>query len=318
MPPSLKVSVGSSVEDLKPVKVNDDSAPAVVSTDAFQGRIAIRVKNYHGYAPEGSEPKRDSKYFTGDGYGKHMTWSIQIQGRFLEEVSTDDVVFGNQFDKPIKQLLPYGTSIALKAAPLIDPTLKFDLYAEEPWAFSPLIGTMYRVQVNRLPSEPSGSSADELFKSKDWPVFPSAEANGKESAQAYVEDDTSALFYRADKPDELDEETGADVGTVHNLRGSSAAGSDANPHAEKTRASFFHTEAARKRVKFTPRDVVTADFANGFLDFNDLAVILPYTGGMKFDLKRMWDGRPVRYFCKNQSNGKVYFVIEFNIMELDG
>jgi len=25
----------------------------------------------------------------------------------------------------------------------------------------------------------------------------------------------------------------------------------------------------------------------------------------------------ISYFCKNQSSGKVYFVIEFNIMELD-
>jgi len=315
MPPSFKVSVGSSVEDLKPIKVNHDLEPAIISSEAFKGRIAIRVKDYHGFAPEGSEPKRGAEYFSGEGYGKQMTWSIQIQGRFLDGPSTNDLVFGNQFDKPIKQLLPYGTSIALKAAPLIDPTLKFDLYADEPWAFSPLIGTMYRVNVARLPSEPTAdSSAEEEFKSKDWPAFPTPEG-GRTGESGYVKDDTSALFYLPDSTThEIDETTGADVGTVHNLRGT---GAEANPHAEKTRASFFHSEQHRKQVKFTPRDVVTADFANGFLDFNSLAVILPYTGGMKFDLKRMWDGRPVRYFCKNQSFGKVYFVIEFNIMELD-
>ncbi|KAE8225529.1 hypothetical protein CF319_g1730 [Tilletia indica] len=313
MPPSLKVSVGSSVEDLKPVRVNDDLHPAVVSTDAFQGRIAIRVKNYHGHAADGeAEPKRDSKYFSGDGYGKNMTWSIQVQGRFLDGVSTDDLVFGNQFDKPIKHLLPYGTSLALKAAPLIDPTLKLDLYAEEPWAFSPLIGTMYRVNVKRLPKDPSGTSAEELFKESEWPAFPSADNEDK--ATHYVQDDTSPLFYLPDKAGEIDESIGAEVGTIHNLRGT---GAEANPHAEKARANFFHTEEHRKKVKFTSRDVVTTDFANGFLDFNDLGVILPYTAGMKFDLKRMWDGRPVRYFCKNKSTDKVYFIIEFNIMDLD-
>ncbi|CAD6925026.1 unnamed protein product, partial [Tilletia laevis] len=106
MPPSLKVSVGSSVDSLHPVKVNHELSPTTVSNAAFQGRIGIRVKNYHGYAPEGTEPKKDSVYFEGDGYGRSMTWSIQIQGRFLDGVSAEDLVFGNQFDKPIKQLLP--------------------------------------------------------------------------------------------------------------------------------------------------------------------------------------------------------------------
>ncbi|CAD6932310.1 unnamed protein product [Tilletia controversa] len=296
MPPSLKVSVGSSVDSLHPVKVNHELSPTTVSNAAFQGRIGIRVKNYHGYAPEGTEPKKDSVYFEGDGYGRSMTWSIQIQGRFLDGVSAEDLVFGNQFDKPIKQLLPVY------------------LYADEPWAFSPLIGTMYRVNVQRLPQDPESSSAEDLFKLTGWPTFPTPEGNEDMKEAQYVQDDTSALFYLPSSSSEIDESLGADVGTVHNLRGT---GSEANPHAEKARANFFHSEEHRKKVKFTARDVVTADFANGFLDFNDLAVILPYTAGMKFDLKRMWDGRPVRYFCKNKSTGQVYFVIEFNIMDLN-
>ncbi|KAK0547258.1 hypothetical protein OC846_003271 [Tilletia horrida] len=271
MPPSLKVSVGPSPDALEPIDVNNDVEPYVVSTDAFHGRIAVRVKNYHGFVPGGGEPKREAKYFTG-GYGKDMTWSIQVQGRFLEEgVTTDDVVFGNFFDKPLKHLLPYGTSIVLKAAPLIDPTIKFDLYADEPWAYSPLIGTMYRFNVKRLPTAPATtSSAEEDFKDTNWPVFPTPEQ--KEEENHYIKDDTAPLLYLPDDADKLDETIGADIGTVHNLRG---VGPEANPHAEKERAKFFHTEEHRKKVKLTPRDVVTADFANGFLDFNDLSVIIP-------------------------------------------
>jgi hypothetical protein len=43
-----------------------------------------------------------------------VTWSMQMQGRFLQPVSADDVVFGNLFQKAIRDYLPYGTSAALK------------------------------------------------------------------------------------------------------------------------------------------------------------------------------------------------------------
>lgn len=35
--------------------------------------------------------------------------------------------FGNTFDKPIRQSLPYGTAIALKAIAYIDPALEQDI-----------------------------------------------------------------------------------------------------------------------------------------------------------------------------------------------
>lgn len=36
-------------------------------------------------------------------------------GRFLDEIDADELVFGNLFQKPIKDRLPWGTSIAIKA-----------------------------------------------------------------------------------------------------------------------------------------------------------------------------------------------------------
>ena len=87
-----------------------------------------------------------------------MTWSIQIQGdmissyvsymycpsdptqltkcsfkpnpaeldvgRFLRPTNADDCVFGNTFDKPIRDRLPFGTGAALKAISYIDPSLE--------------------------------------------------------------------------------------------------------------------------------------------------------------------------------------------------
>jgi hypothetical protein len=35
-------------------------------------------------------------------------------GRFLKPTSADDILFGNVFEKPIRNSLPWGTSIAMK------------------------------------------------------------------------------------------------------------------------------------------------------------------------------------------------------------
>lgn len=74
---------------------------------------------------------------------------MQLQGRFLKDFSGDDVVFGNTFDKPIRDYLPYGTSAALKAVNWIDPSLEQDIYADKPWAWSPLIATMNVVRLSK-------------------------------------------------------------------------------------------------------------------------------------------------------------------------
>lgn len=35
-------------------------------------------------------------------------------GKFLEDLTADEVVFGNTFERPIKDSLPWGTSVATK------------------------------------------------------------------------------------------------------------------------------------------------------------------------------------------------------------
>ena len=101
MAPHLHVSAGPSVSELKTVYVNKDRAATTISSDAFHGRVAVRIKHFTGDVPEGEERVSEAPYFDG-GHGTGMTWSIQVQGRFLKEVTTDDLVFGNQFEHSIK------------------------------------------------------------------------------------------------------------------------------------------------------------------------------------------------------------------------
>lgn len=41
-----------------------------------------------------------------------LTNSYHFVGRFLQEYSADDILFGNTFDRPLK--LPWGSSAALR------------------------------------------------------------------------------------------------------------------------------------------------------------------------------------------------------------
>ncbi|OSC98092.1 DUF1769-domain-containing protein [Trametes coccinea BRFM310] len=133
--PYLRVLAGPSAneEDLVPLRVNS-GVPVKVSSDAFDGQIAVFIKGLAD-AEGGSE---DSDYFR---KRSGVTWSIQVQGRFLREYSADDLLFGNIFERPFK--LPWGFGAALKFMNFIDPTLEHDLASRtKPWALSPLVATM--------------------------------------------------------------------------------------------------------------------------------------------------------------------------------
>lgn len=124
---------------------------------------------------------------------------------------------------------------------------------------------MNRVSVARLPSAPSGSSACSDFSSPSYPPFPTPE---NDSGPAYTSDDVTPLFYKppasegeGEAAKELDEETGAEIRTVHNMKG----GQGGNPKAHDARRSWFGKKENREKVTLGPQDVVTADFFNGFV-----------------------------------------------------
>lgn len=135
----LKISIGSSYTDLSPAHVNEPTRGTHIDNAFFEGDVVVRVKNFRGLSANGEAPRElDATYFdaTAD------TSSVQFSGTIKADVNADQVLFGNDFDEPIKDSLPPGTSLGLKALKWIDPSLETDLYADRPWAFSPLLATM--------------------------------------------------------------------------------------------------------------------------------------------------------------------------------
>lgn len=95
-----------------------------------------------------------------DYFGKRKRlFSVQIQGRFRKEWSTNFINFGGAFDN--KVTLPMGAGLAIKLAQMIDPALENHISEDEPSMTSPLLCqmnfvnvTMAKTAINDLPEIP--------------------------------------------------------------------------------------------------------------------------------------------------------------------
>ncbi|KAI8888155.1 hypothetical protein K501DRAFT_240829 [Backusella circina FSU 941] len=142
----LTVRVGSSIDTLQVMDINNDATPHLIDSDTFTGSLIVRVKG-RGIPSPYFEHSQD-------------TFCITVSGRFKHpSITADTILFGNQFDAPLR--LPTGSSIAVKFAKWFDPGLEADLASERPFAFSPLVVTMNRLHLGVKPIKLSSAPIQE-------------------------------------------------------------------------------------------------------------------------------------------------------------
>jgi len=187
--PRIRCLIGPSPHELTPIEVNSSQAHDIKS-DLFEGKVSVFIKlessRHSSRNPLRSKLKSKSRspspndetpeYFRRQDR-EGVTWSIQVQGRFLKEYSSNDILFGNTFDRPLH--LPWGSGAVLKFMHYIDPVLEHDLSGAHPWALSPLISTMPYFHHRKT------------FKSRDSLESPSLTS---------VKDDISELPVKHDEP----------------------------------------------------------------------------------------------------------------------
>lgn len=83
--PRIICKAGPNLSSLKPLTVNGDAL--AISTDEFEGAVAVRIQNYSGPSGQANQSSPESD-FSGEG----DTWSVQLEGRFKKEVEVDQVV----------------------------------------------------------------------------------------------------------------------------------------------------------------------------------------------------------------------------------
>ncbi|CAA19280.2 DUF1769 family protein [Schizosaccharomyces pombe] len=161
----LKVSIGCDAQHTQIAWVNYEGRPTEVDGPLWVGRILVRVRDFDGFTPDGSPPKRDSEYFR----GRSRKFQIQAEGRFKKEYNGDQVIYGTQFDHMISTFPESAFRAGMRIAKYIDPAVYYDKYARSPYIMSPFVAC-----VNTLSAWPAPSRLEDA-------VISLVEADSQES-----------------------------------------------------------------------------------------------------------------------------------------
>ena len=152
------------------------SESTLIKSPHCTSRVKVRVQHYRGL-PRGSAST--SPYFS---HPSHLHDQYSISFTFVphESVSGAALVFGNDFDRPIRDRLPPGFSTAFRIAKwAVDPGLDGDPYADKPYLYSPLVATITRLNVG--PKTKKGGTEDgfDLGEDDDEVIEEGAEGDGE-------------------------------------------------------------------------------------------------------------------------------------------
>lgn len=157
------------------------------------------------------------------------------------------MLFGNDFDRPIRDRLPPGFNQALKFVRwFIDPGLEGDAYADKPWMYGPALSSWNILRIGeRVETEPSASN----------------NTSTKDPDQSEK---------KADSIEKTDEE---DIHETVILEGGQGTGetwrSDLKiPDTADARKKHFLDVKNREAFTFEKGREYYADFGNPYLDFN--------------------------------------------------
>ncbi|RHZ70887.1 hypothetical protein CDV55_104806 [Aspergillus turcosus] len=141
----LKVTAGTAYHPNthKIVPVNRDQTLRI-ENDLATVSLCVRIQNYTGY-PDDSPPTHP--YFS---HPLHQNdqYSITFAIVFKKPVNGNDLIFGNDFDRPIRDRLPPGFNAALKLVKWsIDPAMDGDAYADKPYLYSPAVAALNQFRI---------------------------------------------------------------------------------------------------------------------------------------------------------------------------
>lgn len=272
----LRVSAGPAYDPSTHKIVNVNSAdPLRISGEWGEADLHVRIRNYRGL-PKGSPPT--CPYFD-HALHKSDQYSICFDLLPKSAIPGNELLFGNDFDEPIRDRLPPGFGKAFKLVKwVIDPGLEGDPYADQPHLYGPALSSINILRVGEKKSSLGGHAAD-AAQTADGDVI---EEGGDGDGQK-IRDDMG-----------VPKEAGA-------------------------RKKFFLDEEKRKQWEFEAGRLYRVDFFNPYLDFNDFSLKLPGFSLpiLKFLDARDIKSHNLRYVLRHRSTGKVYFVVVFAVMLLE-
>jgi hypothetical protein len=229
----LRVSAGATYGTAKDTEVPVNSEkPIPISSDLIDAQLRVRIKDYRGLP---ANSPSTSPYFSSPQH-PYDRYSISFSFTPKNDIRGDQLVFGNDFEHPIRDRLPPLFDKAFGIVKWwIDPGLDGDVYGDEPYLYGPLLSS---INVLRI-----GEKGD-------------AQADTDSAAT----EDSGAVVYT-----EGANGSGAEIRKEKNI-----------PAASAQRQKFFLTEANRANFTFEAGREYQCDFFNPYLDFNEFALKIGY------------------------------------------
>ncbi|KAF1842284.1 DUF1769-domain-containing protein [Cucurbitaria berberidis CBS 394.84] len=250
----LRVTAGATYDSSKheDVLVNSEK-PIIISSDLTDAKIHMRIKDFRGL-PKGSPST--SPYFSTPTH-TYDRYSISFSFTPKHDIAGDKLVFGNDFDHPIRDRLPPLFDKAFGIVKWwIDPGLDGDVYGDEPYLYGALLSSINVLQIGEKNDKAGGESS--------------------EGAEANI--DSGAVVY-----EEGAHGSGEQVRKEKNI-----------PDRAAARQKHFLTEQNRKEFVFEAGREYRCDFFNPYLDFNEFALKIGY-GLPNISIIGHWDGQPLRF-----------------------
>ncbi|KAK5101570.1 hypothetical protein LTR70_000703 [Exophiala xenobiotica] len=272
----LRVTAGPAYDSSthKVVKVNSPET-LTFENEHIIISLAVRLKRFTGFP---SSSPQTSSYFE---HQLHKGDQYSIAFSFIPklDIPGTDLVFGNDFDRPIRDRLPPGTNQAFKFVKWwIDPGLEGDMYADKPYLYGAALSSFNYLRIcDKIVND------DKMGEKDAWKI-----PNATSFHEAVVEEGAEG-----DGQEERDE-----------------AGLPADAAARK---KHFLTRSNLENFVFQKGRLYQSDFGNGYLDFNDFALKLP---GFTVNVINYVDTKTheLRYTLKNMKTGEVYCVVLFTLL----
>ncbi|KAF2845315.1 DUF1769-domain-containing protein [Plenodomus tracheiphilus IPT5] len=229
----LRVTAGATYDTAKhqDVLVNSEK-PLQISSDLIDAQLHMRIKDYRGL-PKGSPST--SPYFASPQH-PYDRYSISFSFTPKHDIPGDKLVFGNDFEHPIRDRLPPLFDKAFGIVKWwIDPGLDGDVYGDKPYLYGALLSSINVLRIG-------GKKGDEKHDDEE------------------DRDEGDAVVY-----EEGAYASGVAIRSSNNIPARSAA-----------RQKFFLTEQNRKDFTFEAGREYQCDFFNPYLDFNEFALKIGY------------------------------------------
>jgi hypothetical protein len=214
-------------------------------------------------------------------------YSISFSFTPKQDIQGDKLVFGNDFDHPIRDRLPPLFDKAFGIVKWwIDPGLDGDVYGDEPYLYGALLSS---INVLRIGSK--GAAKDQELEG-DAKTEGDVEKSGSEG---------EAIVY----------EEGA-YGDGEAIR------KDLHlPATSAARQKHFLAEQHRKDFTFEAGREYQCDFFNPYLDFNEFALKIGY-GMPAMSIIGSWDGQPLRYVSLSLLLSRCFSLYYFHMLRASG